>query len=383
MIHSISTEFEKKFGSKPELSVAAPGRINLIGEHTDYNHGFVLPAAIDKSINFSIKKRSDKKLVFYAVDLNETFEGSLDSLEKSAISWANYLIGILKELTNSGFSIDYGLEVAFGGDVPLGAGLSSSAALESGFCFALSELFELGLNRKEMALTAQRAEHNFAGVNCGIMDMYASLFGKQNSVIRLDCKHITHEYFPFDFPEYEIVLCNSGVKHNLADSEYNTRRKECEAGVYAFQNINPNIQSLRDVSVEFFTKHKNQLELLVMKRCRYVICELERVNLACLALLNGDLGMFGNYMYKTHWGLANDYEVSCEELDFLVKATESDDEVLGSRMMGGGFGGCTINLVKKAAVDAFIEKQKHEYHKHFNRELDCYVVQLTDGVRII
>ncbi|MFT6204623.1 MAG: galactokinase [Spirosomataceae bacterium] len=379
----IISAFENQYQKSPDLVVNAPGRINLIGEHTDYNNGFVLPAAIDKSIVFAISKRTDNLLKFYSVDLDETFEITLDALEKSAKGWANYLIGVTKELIDNNHKIPNGFELTFGGDVPLGAGLSSSAAVACGLGFALNEIFDLKLDRKELALIAQKAEHNFAGVNCGIMDMYASLFGRENGVILLDCRDIVHRYFPFDFPDYELVLCNTGVKHNLADSEYNTRRRECEEGVYLLQQFNPDIKSLRDVSVSFFARHRTKLPLLEMKRCRFVVTEIERVAWACEALAQGDLRMFGNYMYQTHWGLSNDYEVSCEELDFLVKNTEENELVLGSRMMGGGFGGCTLNIVKKDAVEGFIEQQASDYAKQFDLKLDCYVVQLSNGVQTV
>ncbi len=379
----LTDKFQELYGKPPEIIVKAPGRINLIGEHTDYNDGFVLPAAIDKTIDFAVAKRTDKLLKFYALDLNKSFEVSLEALEKADKPWANYLIGVTKELISNGSKLVNGVELVFGGNVPLGAGLSSSAAVACGMGFALNELFDLQLSRKDLALIAQRSEHNFAGVNCGIMDMYASLFGKENEVILLDCRDIRHLYFPFDFPDYEIVLCNSGVKHNLADSEYNTRRRECEAGVYLLQQIDPNIKSLRDVSVSFFAKHRTKLPLLEMKRCRYVVTEIERVGWACEALAAGDLHAFGNFMYQTHHGLSQDYEVSCTELDFLVKNTEHDDYVVGSRMMGGGFGGCTINIVKKTHVPKFISNQTEAYNKAFGIQLDCYTVQLADGVKLV
>lgn len=380
---AISTKFKEVYQRTPDLLINAPGRINLIGEHTDYNDGFVLPAAIDKSIVFGIGKRTDKLIKYYSVDLNESYETAIDNLQKSDKSWANYLIGVTNELVNTGHNIPNGFDLVFGGNVPLGAGLSSSAAVACGMGFALNELFNLGLDRKELAIIAQKAEHNFAGVNCGIMDMYASLFGKENEVILLDCRDIRHRYFSFDFPDYEIVLCNTGVKHNLADSEYNTRRRECEEGVFLLQQVDPAIKSLRDVSVAFFAQHRTKLPLLEMKRCRYVVTEIERVVWACEALSKGDLHAFGELMYQTHWGLSNDYEVSCKELDFLVKNTEQLDKVVGSRMMGGGFGGCTINLVKKDFVAEFIQKQTAAYAEQFAIKLDCYIVKLTDGVQVI
>lgn len=376
----ITDAFQTVFSKIPSFIVRAPGRINLIGEHTDYNDGFVLPAAIDKAIYFAISPRADRSCKLFAADLNDSFEFSLDTVQKSSKSWANYLIGVTSELITAGYIIPNGFEVAFGGDVPNGAGLSSSAAVESGMGFALSELFELKVPRLELALTAQRAEHHFAGLQCGIMDMFASIHGKAHSVIRLDCRDLSYEYFPFNFIDYQLVLCNSGVKHTLADSAYNTRRKECEAGVAILKQVYPHILSLRDVSLVQVEAHRADFSENVYRRCRYVTGEIERVVAACEDLKRGDLDAFGKKMYETHEGLSKDYEVSCVELDFLVEQTFDKDEVLGARLMGGGFGGCTINIVKTEKVADFIQQMTVSYQHQYNRKLVCHVVEITEGV---
>lgn len=379
----ITQKFEEIFEVFPTLQVRAPGRINLIGEHTDYNNGFVLPAAIDKAIYFAISQRNDSKCILYAHDLDDLYEFSLDKIEKSEKGWVNFLIGVLAEIVKKDCTIPTGFNVVFGGDVPLGAGLSSSAAVESGMGFALNKLFNLGLSKLDLALIAQQAEHNFAGVNCGIMDMFASIHGKENAVIKLDCQDYSFQYFPFHAPNYTIVLCNTGVKHNLGDSEYNQRRAECEEGVRLMQSAFPQIDSLRDVSAQMLRSQADKLSPIIYKRCKYVVEEIDRVTVACEALERDDLETFGKKMYETHEGLSQEYEVSCPELDFLVEQTIHLETVLGARMMGGGFGGCTINLVRNDAVDTFIEKMAIAYKQAFNKELVSYKVNITNGVEEI
>ena len=382
----ISQKFEDIFGQAPVLSVRAPGRINLIGEHTDYNNGFVLPAAIDKAIYFAVSPRNDQKCKLYAYDLQDSHEFSIDNIEKSEKGWANFLIGVLAEIIKKGHIIPNGFNVVFGGDVPLGAGLSSSAAVESGIGFALNHLFDLGLSKLDLSLIAQQAEHNFAGVKCGIMDMFASIHGKENSVIKLDCQDLSFQYFPFYAPDYTIVLCNTGVKHNLGDSEYNKRRAECEEGVRIMQQAFPQINSLRDVSAQMLRSQADKLPPIVYKRCKYVVEEIERVGVACEALEKDDLETFGQKMYETHEGLSKEYEVSCPELDFLVEQTLNRpllEYVVGARMMGGGFGGCTINLVKTDAFDDFLKIMQTAYYQEFKIELHSYKVKITNGVEEI
>lgn len=379
----VKNTFEEKFFSKPDFCVAAPGRINLIGEHTDYNDGFVLPAAIDKSIFFAIRKREDDVCNFYSVDLDEAYTTTLDLLAKTEVSWANYLIGVALVIKAKGYCIPSGFDVAFGGNVPLGAGLSSSAAVESGMGFALNELFGLGCSRKELALIAQQAEQQFAGVNCGIMDMYASLFGKENQVIQLDCRTLEHTYFSLELPDYQLILCNTGVKHSLAESAYNNRRHDCETGVKILKEFYPAIQQLRDITSSQLATKKDFFESTVYQHCEYVVNENERVQSACKALETNNLAEFGKLLYETHDGLSKQYEVSCKELDFLVDFTKANPNVLGARMMGGGFGGCTLNLVKKSEVKPFIAAISEAYQRAFCLELVCYEVVITDGVRLV
>lgn len=379
----LTKKFKEHFNANPTLLVRAPGRINLIGEHTDYNNGFVLPAAIDKAIYFAISPRNDQKCIIYAYDLDDSYEFSLDNLQKSEKGWANFLLGVLAEIVSEGKQINTGFNLVFGGDVPLGAGLSSSAAVESGIGFALNELYNLDLSKLDLALIAQQAEHKYAGVNCGIMDMFASIHGKENAVIKLDCQDLSFEYFPFDFPDYTLVLCNTGVKHNLGDSEYNQRRAECEEGIRILQSAFPQIDSLRDVTIQMLSSQADKLSSIVYNRCKYVVEEIERVTIACKALENGDLRGFGQKMYETHEGLSKEYEVSCPELDFLVEHSQDFETVVGARMMGGGFGGCTINLIKTDAVDEFIEKMSFAYHQAFNIQLQTYIVNISNGVEVI
>jgi galactokinase len=380
---NILTRFEQIFKSAPQLIVRAPGRINLIGEHTDYNGGYVLPAAIDKAIWFAVTPRSDNELHFHAFDLDENFTGHLDHLVfNTEQSWVNYLLGVCSEILHDGGKIG-GINLVFGGDVPLGAGLSSSAAVESGMGRVLNELFQLGLSPMQMVLLAQRAENNFVGMQCGIMDMFASVMGRTGQVIRLDCRDLSYAYFPFDAPDYTLLLFNSGVKHALVDSEYNTRRQECETGAALI-----GVASLREASLTLLAAHRSQMSDQVYQRCKYVIEEISRVEAACESLKINDLVTFGQLMYATHQGLQYDYEVSCAELDFLVEATKTFNQrnpnaVLGARMMGGGFGGCSINLVHQSAVEALLGYIGPAFKAQFGHELVHYEVQLTDGVDVI
>lgn len=380
---NIKQKFSDLFNQTPDIIVRAPGRINLIGEHTDYNDGFVLPAAIDKAIYFAVSKREDRNISLFAYDLDDAYEFSLDNLFKSDKGWANFLIGMVAEITRNNDKLTQGFNVVFGGDVPLGAGLSSSAAVESGIGFALNQLYGFELSSIELALTAQQAEHNFAGVKCGIMDMFASIHGKDKAVIKLDCRDLSYEYFPFNTSEYAIILCNSGVKHNLGDSEYNKRRAECEEGISILQNPFPQVDSLRDVTIPMLRSQADKLPQIVYNRCRYVVEEINRVELACKDLLNDDFIAFGQKMYETHDGLSELYEVSCSELDFLVEQTRDNEAVAGSRMMGGGFGGCTINLVKNEAVDDFLAEIGKAYEAQFGQKLESYRVAITNGVEEI
>lgn len=380
--HKLKQMFLELFHKQPQLMVKAPGRINLLGEHTDYNGGFVLPAAMDRAIYFAVSKRDDTQCRFYSENMLESHTFLVDTLKHDPPQWSYYLKGVVMELQKAGFVVG-GFDLVFGGNIPQGAGVSSSAALECGLAYALNELFGFGLSRVELVKIAQAAENNFVGVKCGIMDQFASMMGKKNAVIKLDCRSLEYEYFPFDMQEYKVVLCDTGVKHNLADSEYNTRRQQCEAGVAVLKKHDPEIQTLRDVSTAFLHEHKTELSNLVFNRCKYVVEEIARVEHACKLLLSKDLPAFGQQMYATHEGLQHLYEVSCPELDFLVDYTKNLEYVVGSRMMGGGFGGCTINLVHKDAVDDFVAHVSKSYQSHYGKALKTYACALADGVESI
>lgn len=377
----IKSKFIELFQKDP-LLVRSPGRVNLIGEHTDYNEGFVLPASINKEVVCALAKNESSQCKFYAYDLAEEHTVVINDLQKSEKGWPDYLTGIIEQVQNCGHQIK-GFDCVIGGDIPLGAGLSSSAAIECAMIYGINELFQLKIDRLSMVKMAQMAENEFVGVKCGIMDQFASMFGESESVLKLDCRTLEFEHFHFDMSNYIIVLCDTNVKHSLASSEYNTRRKECETGVATIKEKNPEVKSLRDVSLPMLEKSKNNMEPVVYKRCRYVIEENSRLQAACQDLQNNDMPLFGKRMYQSHHGLRDDYEVSCQELDFLVEQTEDDGNVLGSRMMGGGFGGCTINLVKKNYLDAFVQKMTQAYHDGMKKDLKVYVAAIAKGSSLI
>jgi len=317
-VKRIREEHVKRFGSTPRV-FRSPGRVNLIGEHTDYNDGFVLPAGVDKEVVFAVSKNSTQSEIhLYAIDLDEEFSFTIDSISPSEKEWPNYLIGIVEQLLKLGKKLDSGLDCVFGGDVPLGAGMSSSAAIECCFAYSINQLFDLNLDQFELVKLSQKAENEFVGVNCGIMDQFASVFSKADHVVRLDCRTLEHEYFKFNLDHYKIVLVDTQVKHSLASSEYNTRRQECEQGVELMKNHYPDVNSLRDVNTTTLANHQGEFEPIVYKRCSYVVGEIERTIRACEKLVDGDIIGFGKEMYETHDGLSKDYEVSCAELDFLV-----------------------------------------------------------------
>lgn len=375
----IQSKFKETFHKEP-LIVRAPGRINLIGEHTDYNDGFVMPAAVDKEIFFGIAASDDERSVFYSINYNERFEVDLhDPKPVTNPQWANFLLGVLFQFRENGFPVKP-FYCAFGGNIPLGAGMSSSAAMECGFAFALSEFHLLNVPRLKIITMAQWAEHHFVGVKCGIMDQFASVMGKAGHAILLDCRSLEHRYAPLDLKEYGIILCDTKVKHSLVNSEYNTRRQECESGVSVLQQHYPQVKSLRDVSAEMLDQHRSEFPGKVYDRCLYVVQEIQRVQIASADLDKNDLKAFGKKMYETHEGLSSLYEVSCEELDFLVAEARKSDSVLGARMMGGGFGGCTINLVRNDRADAFITEMQSKYRKAFSIDMVPYRVRVVDGV---
>ncbi len=363
------------------LLVRAPGRVNLIGEHTDYNEGFVLPGAIDKGISFAIQHNALRKIRLVGIDLNARFECSLDDIhiQQGQDAWANYVLGIVVQFQQNGYPLE-GFDLVVGGDIPVGAGLSSSAALECGTGWALRELFDLKIDRLPLVKMAQKAEHSYAGVMCGIMDQFASTFGKADAVVQLDCRSLEYSYFPLDTRDYQIVLCNTLVSHSLASTEYNTRRRECEAGVKIMQTQYPEMRSLRDASPEIVAAYADKMPPKVYDRCRYIVAENQRVLDASAALHRGDIAAFGQWMYASHDGLQHQYEVSCPELDFLVDQTRDDEAILGSRMMGGGFGGCTINLVETESIPAFEKRIKQVFQQQYGRELPVYVARLSEGV---
>lgn len=371
--------FKKHFSGDPLLFIA-PGRINLIGEHTDYNNGFVMPAAIDKHFEFAVRANGTARFNFYAADLDETVSFSFDELKKGD-RWVNYLMGVVDGFVKRGKKIS-GVDVAFGSTIPAGAGLSSSAALCSGFGFALNSIFNCGLQLLDLALIAQEAEHHFAGTRCGIMDMYASLFSKPGTVMLLDCRTNQHEYLPVNFEGYEFFLIDTKVKHSLASSGYNDRRKSCEEGVEVLRQKYPQVQSLRDVDQAMLASVREEVTAETFHRCKYVVEEIERTRQAANALTAGQLDAFGKLMYATHWGLSHDYEVSCDESDWLVKQAQ-ENGVTGARQMGGGFGGCTINLIRSSEKSSFLQKVKAKYVAVFKKEPDFYSIKLSEGVHAV
>jgi galactokinase len=377
---NLRRQFSQLFG-KQALLVAAPGRVNLIGEHTDYNEGFVLPGAIDKKIYIAISKNEKNVLNLYANQYAQKLSFPLEDIQP-VDGWPTYLLGMiffLKKLVH----LDGGLDVLIDGDVPVGAGMSSSAALCCGFGFALNELFEWGLTKMELAVIGQKTEHLFAGVQCGIMDQFAVLHGKAGHLMKLDCRSMAYEYIPFHFPEYKIVLVNSMVSHSLAGTEYNVRRQQCEEGVSIMQKHFPSAISLRDISGEQLQEYKKELPEPVYRRCIFITSENDRLLQGCQFLTEGDLQKFGELMFQTHEGLSRLYEVSCPESDFLVEKARSLTGVEGARQMGGGFGGCTINIVKEDRVEGFISEIKDVYEKRFNIRPDVYITQIEDGVRLL
>lgn len=377
----VISKFDALYADEP-LIIRAPGRINLIGEHTDYNDGFVMPAAIDKEIVFAIAPSPDQNTSIYSLTYKEFFYPDLNNpTPVNQPKWANYLLGVMRQLVDHGYTLKP-FRCVFGGNIPAGSGLSSSAALETGFAFALNELHQFKIQKEKMIHMAQWAEHHYVGVKCGIMDQFASMMGSDDKVILLDCRSLEFKYSPLQLDDYSIVLCNTGVKHSLVDSEYNTRRAECEKGVAILQQHDASIKSLRDVSPEMVMKYKDEMPGKVYQRCLYVTSEIKRVQAAAVDLTDHKLEAFGKKMYETHEGLSELYEVSCPELDFLVSQAK-EAGILGSRMMGGGFGGCTINIVRKGQVDSFIASATAAYKKAFNLDLIAYIVHVKSGTGLL
>jgi galactokinase len=380
---NLKERFQTIFNTRDEpLIVRSPGRVNIIGEHTDYNDGYVLPAAIDKAAYVAISKRADNMISMYANEFGQQHETPLDALSKTEKGWPNYIMGVVDQLQKAGKTVG-GFNLLVDGDIPLGAGLSSSAALECATVFALNELFSLNIAKEEMAPIAQHAEHEFAGVNCGIMDMFASLFGKKDHAINLDCRTLHYEYVPLDLKGYKILLLNTNVKHQLSSSAYNTRRQQCEQGVAWVKEHVPSVKALRDVTVAMLDEYVLPKDELIYQRCRYVVDENNRLLQACEDLKKGDIHSLGQKMFETHDGLSKQYEVSCTELDFLVDQVRDHKAVLGARMMGGGFGGCTINLVEEGAIEKLAADIKVAYDKATGLSLSHYVASVEDGTKII
>ncbi len=376
----VNNIFKEKFSSTPHLYFS-PGRINFIGEHIDYNDGFVMPAAIDKGVWYAIALNNTDEINFHAVDFNEKLSINIKDIKKMN-GWKNYVLSVVNEFLIKGLEVK-GFNCVFGGNIANGAGISSSAAVEGGLAFSINELFNFGFSRKELALLCQRAEHNFPGVMCGIMDQYANMFGKKDHVILLDTRSVEHQYFPLKLEGYEIVLINTKVHHSLASSEYNVRRKQCEEGL-AILKKELEINSFRDIkTAEELLPFKDKMGEKVYDRCKYVVEEILRTQEAAKLLQEDNLIEFGKKMFETHEGLSKLYEVSCNELDFLVEKAKENKNVIGARMMGGGFGGCTINIVKKEAVKDFVAHATSSYQKKFNINAEIIEVEIEDGTHEI
>lgn len=379
-IDFVRSRFIKHFDGKTGNIYSAPGRINLIGEHTDYNGGFVFPGAIDKGIMCEIRPNGTDTVMAYAIDLKDRVEFKVNDPEGPRASWARYIYGIIQEMKKRGVDVK-GFNIAFAGDVPLGAGMSSSAAMESCFAFAINDIFgDNKVSKWDMVLAGQATEHNYCGVNCGIMDQFASIFGHKGKLMRLDCRSREFEYYPFEPNGYRLVLIDSVVKHELASSAYNDRRRSCENVVKALKEKYPerSIETLRDVNWDMLDSIKENVSEEDMKRASYVLGEKDRVLSVCEALVKGDYETVGKKMYETHEGLSKEYEVSCDELDFLVEKARGNG-VTGSRIMGGGFGGCTINLVKNDLYEQFIKNTVTEYISKFGKQPKVYDIVISEG----
>jgi galactokinase len=373
--------YQQEFSDSPRV-FSAPGRVNIIGEHTDYNGGLVLPAAIDKAAYLAIGPAKQGNGKWISADFKETVAIDFNHFEKHEKSWPNYLLGIIDQFRKQGYHPE-AFNAVLAADVPVGAGLSSSAAIETVTALAINATGNFGLSDLDLALLAQRAEQEYIGLKVGIMDMFASLHGKKDHVIRLDCRSLAYEYFPLELGQYKIVLLDTGVKHELASSEYNIRRQQCEDGVSVLKKFYPRITQLRDVTTEMLEKHRAELDPVIYKRCYFVVEENKRVDKVCEALKQGSLDQAGKMLYESHAGLQYDYEVSSKELDLLVKLVKDELFVLGGRMMGGGFGGCTINIIHQDAIEALIARIGPVYKENTGIALHAYEVVTGDGAREI
>ena len=378
---TIINKFKSLYQDEP-IVVTSPGLINIIGEHTDYNHGFVLPAAIDKAIYVAVSKRGDDLISLYAEDYRESHEVRLSDIAISEKHWPNYILGVVDQYQKRGATLG-GFNLYIDGDVPLGAGLSSSAAVECAVTLALSELFDLDVERLDIPQIAQKAEHTYAGVMCGIMDQFASAFGKEKNVIKLDCRTLGFEYVPLDLKGYEVVLLNTNVKHSLASTAYNKRREQCEQASAWVREEYPEVKNLRDVTIDMLDRLVKEKDKDIYAKASFVVLENERVEKSCEALRAGNIKQLGQYIFQSHEGLSKVYEVSCPELDYLVDYVRQFPEVIGARMMGGGFGGCTINIVKEGALASILPALEQEYRQKFDKELAVIQVNIADGTRLI
>ena len=377
LINDVKTTFLNTFKTEPIL-VFSPGRINIIGEHTDYNDGFVFPAAVDKGIAAAMQKSDTNISTAYALDMNSRIEFNLDTLKPSAEgSWENYVFGVVAEIQNKNKVVG-NFNIVFKGDIPGGAGMSSSAALENSVVFGLNELFDLGFTKHEMILISQKAEHNYVGVKCGIMDQYASMFGIKDNALLLDCRTIESKPYKIDFKDHQLMLINTNVKHSLSDSAYNDRRSACESIAELL-----GIKALRDATEADLETIKDKVTPGNYQKALYVIQENDRAVKASKAIEDNDLDTLGALIFQSHNGLQHQYKVSCDELDFLVDHAKTNDHVLGARMMGGGFGGCTINLVSKIAAKAFGEAASIAYKNEFNKTCSVYFIKLSEGTHLV
>ena len=377
LINNVKNTFIRTFKTDP-LLIFSPGRINIIGEHTDYNKGFVFPAAINKGIVAAIQKSELDFSTAYALDLDGKVEFNLDKLKPLKEGrWENYVFGVVHEIQNKNKLIG-NFNLVFKGNIPSGAGMSSSAALENSIVFGLNELFDLELSKHDMILISQKAEHNFVGVKCGIMDQYASMFGLKNHALLLDCRTIESQPYEIDFKDYQLMLINTNVKHSLSDTEYNDRRSACKSISKLLS-----VKALRDLTEADLEKIIDKVTPANYQKALYVIQENSRTLKAAKAIEYGDLETLGSLIYQSHNGLSNQYKVSCHELDFLVDQAKANPNILGARMMGGGFGGCTINLIAKTQAEAFAEKVSKAYHREFNKTCSVYFIEISEGTHLV